>query len=373
MVTKAQFEELLESREGRHLSLYMPIHRSSAEGEQDRTLLKNLLQQAARSLTGEDLIGNDASRILAPAIKLLDVPILWHANGDGFGLFLAPGFFRTIQLSGSCSEKVVVGRRFHVLPLLPEISDGGQFFVLALDENHVRSFRGDRYRLVEFEPPGLAESLAEVMKLDDPQKELQYHATAKGGWPMFHGNAGGSDDMERQVQRFCEVVDQGLHPLLRETTAPLVLAATVDLAAEYRKVTHYGHVWPHVIEGSPKMLTTETLYGKATELLGAYFFSGFGNALDRYHELAGTGQTSLDAAEICAAAWQGRVADLIVEPSACVMGMMDDATGSARLSDEGENLVNVAAIYAFKNRAGVFSAPPSGLPDLGPLAATFRY
>lgn len=83
--------------------------------------------------------------------------------------------------------------RFHLKPLLQLLSGDGQFYILALSQNQVRLFQGNRYHVSGVELTDLPTSMAEALQLDNPQQNLQFHTgTSQGGGgdrATFHSKA----------------------------------------------------------------------------------------------------------------------------------------------------------------------------------------
>jgi hypothetical protein len=94
---------------------------------------------------------------------------------DGLALFLAPHLSRSYRLPLAFEELAVVAGRFHVKPLLPLFTDDGRFDVLALSQNAVRMLECTRHSARQLELEGVPPNLAEALKYDDPEKQLQYH------------------------------------------------------------------------------------------------------------------------------------------------------------------------------------------------------
>ena len=71
----------------------------------------------------------EARKLLEPAKKLIEDYDFWQQQSDGLAMFLAPELFRHYRLPLSFEELVVVTDRFHLKPLMPLLSDDGQYFV----------------------------------------------------------------------------------------------------------------------------------------------------------------------------------------------------------------------------------------------------
>jgi hypothetical protein len=127
----------------------MPIaYHGGAELQAEPLRLKHLLAQAEAHLFALGLRTPQVMELLAPATRLLEDNLaFWQHQRDGLALFLARDTSMVYRLPVSFAEQAVVGSRFYIRPLLPLLSGDGTFYLLALSQNHVRLWRGSRYRL----------------------------------------------------------------------------------------------------------------------------------------------------------------------------------------------------------------------------------
>jgi hypothetical protein len=359
----------------------MPTHRVPTENQQDRTRLKNLLRQAQDALQAYGLRAAEAEALLEPATRLLGAIPFWKDKRDGLALFVAPGMFRQYLLPTTFESLVVVAHRFHFKPLLTFLG-GNEFFVLALSQNAVRLFEGSRFGLSAVEgPEGMPKSLAEALKYEDLEKQLQFRtgtggAGGKGERPaMFHGQE--SEDAKDRIQRYFRRIELGLRDLLREAQAPLVLAGVEYLLPIYKEVNTYQHLINGGITGNPEGVTLEDLHRQAWALVEPYFKREQEQAAARYRQLAGTGRTSHDPKEIVLAAYHGRVEFLFVAVGRQQWGDYDPGTNRVDLHPEAQpgsfDLLDLAATQTLLRGGAVYAVEPSEMPDGVLLASAFRY
>jgi hypothetical protein len=285
----------------------MPAHRVGAEIQQDPIRLKNLLGEAEGHLIAQSLRIPEAQKLLEPAKKLLQDGLFWQHQSDGLALFLSPGVLRYYRLPFDFEELVVVTDRFHIKPLLPLFSGDGRFYVLALSQSKVRLLQGTRYSVSEIDLEEVPASLAEVLKFNDPEKRFQFHTMTrtpggKGERPaIFHGHGVASaDDPKDYISRYFHRVDEGLHDLLRDEQAPLVLAGVDYLLPIYREANTYPHLVYEGIEGNPEELRAEELHERAWTTVQPLFLAEQEEAAAQYRQLAGAGseQASVESHKV---------------------------------------------------------------------------
>jgi hypothetical protein len=377
---KNELSDLAAVRPGPCISIYMPTHRVPMEIQQDRLRLKNLLRKSEETLTAQGLRLPEAKKLLEPAEKLLGHQVFWKGQQDGLAIFLAPEFERFYPLPVDFPELVAVGERFHLKPLL-KLLGGGEFYILALSQNEVRFFQASRFSVSEVKVEGMPGSLAEALRYDDPQKQLQFHTGTQKATgdraAIFHGHGVGTDDSKTNLLRFFQQVDRSLHSMLREEQAPLVLAGVDYLLPIYHEASSYANLLDSGLLGSPEGLSGAELHQRAWAVLQPHFQRIREEAAAKYRQLAGTGKASHDLKEIVPAAYHGRIESLFVAVGLQAWGSFDPATADIRLvqQDEpgSEDLMDFAAIHTLMQGGQVFSVEAGEVPDGPPAAAVFRY
>jgi hypothetical protein len=379
-VTRETIRELAALARRPAVSIQMPTHRAGPGIRQDPIRLKNLLREAERQLGPRGIGADDAARLLAPAHRLTEDRAFWRHQAEGLAVFTAPDFFRAYPAPRPFLERVTVADRFHVVQLLPLAELDSRFYVLALSQKDVRLVEATATSAVEVELPGLPRSLQEALLEDVPDRGLQGHVVSGGGGErgaLFHGHAGGLDQRKEQVRQFWHRVDQGLRPFLRDRTAPLVLAGVEYLLPLYRETNTHPAVVPASIPGNPEGLAAEDLRARAWELVRPQLEALRQQAVERYHDLAGTGRASSDVAAVVRAAYEGRVERLFAAVDAERWGAFDPDSGTVSLRAEPapgtEDLVNLAVVFALERGSAVHAVEATGIPGRGPLAAVFRY
>jgi len=129
---REDFESLLADHGGPCVSLFLPTFRAGVETRQGPIRLRSLLREAQERLLGHGLLPAEIGALLAPAKDLVgDVQFWQHGQGDGVAIFCSADFFHAYPLPIQVRERVVVGRRFAIKPLLPLTSGGETFYLLT--------------------------------------------------------------------------------------------------------------------------------------------------------------------------------------------------------------------------------------------------
>ena len=378
LVSRAELKKLIEEPEGLCVSIFLPAHRAGAQTQQDPIRLKNLLREAEERLLAKGLRASEATELLRPARELLDDSVFWRNQSNGLAVFLSHGVFRYYRLPLNFEDLVVVADHYHLKPLLPLLTGDGQFYVLALSQNEVRLLRATRHSVSEVELEDVPENLADTLRYDDQEKQLQFHSGTAGGRggraAIFHGHEP-DDDPKDDILRYFRQIDRGVRELLKGSQAPLVLAGVDYLLPIYREASRYPHTIDEGVTGNPERLRPEELHERAWDAVRPRFSEAQQKAAARYRQLAGTGQTSKDVREIVAAAYYGRVETLFAASGTQQWGVFDPDTGDVDLYEgpEGGDLLEFAAIQTILHYGTVYVTNLEKMPADADAVSVFRY
>jgi hypothetical protein len=255
--------------------------------------------------------------------------------------------------------------------------------VLALSHADVRLFACTPLTVAEVELGGTPRSLAEALRYDTPQKQVEFRSArmaraGERGAAMFHGHAAVAVDQNRDLHQFFRQVDEGVRRALGEPRAPLALAGVGYLLPLYRGANTYPNLLDRGVEGNPELLTGRELQQRAWEVVKPVFSAQVQVAVERYYRLASTSLQATDDLEtIVRAAHRGRVDLLWVARQAHRWGRYDPDTDIVELRDTpnpgAEDLLDFAAAHTLLNDGTVRVVEPAQVPDEVEIAAIFRY
>jgi hypothetical protein len=294
-----ELRTLAEQRQHPAISLYMPTQRAGSETRQNPIRFKNLIRQV-EALLQEQMRDVDAAALLQPAIEL-DSDNFWQQQDQGLAIFIAHGSMCHYRVPLTFEELVVVSDRFHLKPLMPLLTNDGEFYLLALSQKQIRLFQGNHYGISEIELEGdIPTSVEAALQYDETAKEGQFRiSTSKGGTNnsfqhagTFHGQ--GSPDRDHpkaDILQFFHILDQGLKKYLREPVL-LVLAGVEYLLPIYQEANRYSHLVDAILPvENVGVLDPKDVHEQAWALVEPFYTQSQDTAIERYHELAGTGKT----------------------------------------------------------------------------------
>lgn len=377
LITRDDLKPLLANKVSPCVSVYLPTHRGGAEADPIR--LKGHLNEVEQRLLALGMRAPQAREFLASARLLLEDDTFWKHQCDGLALFLAPGMLRLFRLPLAFPDVVVVADHFHITPLLPLVNGNGRFFLLALSQNAVRLLQGTRDNISEVDLTGVPRNLAEALLTHDKDAVLTFHTRpvgSIGSWgAIFHGQGVGIDDEKKDLLRYFQQIDRGLHPLLSQEKAPLVLAAVDYLLPLYRRANTYPYLQEVGVEGNPDRLSNRELHERAWALVRPQFEAAQRRAADQFCQLAGTGRTASELEQILSAALAGEIETLFVPFGVQKWGRFDTLTGHLEIHEKAlpgdEDLLNLAALSTLRHGRTVFAVDPTRIPGDAGLAAIF--
>lgn len=379
-LSQDELKTLLGKQQGLCVSIFMPTFRTGVEGQQNQIRFRNLLRRAEEKLLAGGMRSQEVKEFLEPAQALIGNVLFWRRQSDGLALFRAAGLFRCFCLPETFDELISVADRFHIKPLLPLLSGDRRFYILALSQKEVRLLEGTTHHVQEIELESVPKNLAEALQYDALEKQVRFRSGSGGGGDrssMVSGHGADIDDTKENLLKYFRLIDRGLHDLLKEERAPLVLAGVEYLFPIYREANTYPRLLDGGIGGNPKGISAEALHRAAMEIVGPYFQKAEREAIAQYRQSSGTGLTSVDIGEIVPAAFHGRVGQLFVAAGRQQWGSYSLEKGVADLhpatETTGEDLLEIAAIQTFLNGGSVFILPLEEVPDARDLVAVYRY
>ncbi len=372
-----EFKQLIESVGDQHITIYLPTHTAGPDIQQDPIRLKNLLGQAETELLDAGISSQEVKKMLKTASSLLDDHPFWRYQSQGLALFITSQATRIYRLPLEFEPLVTITDRFHLKPLLPLFFNNRYYYILALSQNLVRLFQATRHQVVEIQLQNVPISLAEALKYDDPEKQLQYHSGSSNSQPIYHGQATSTDDSKLAIKRFFTEVESGLQAYLKNEDAPLVVAAVDYLQPIYQAVNTYPHLLDQGIPGNPDVAKPDDLREAAWSKVAALIERSHLEALNQYRAMQGTGKTTNQLPQLLLAAYRGQVETLFIPENAHVWGLFDPDSGQLTEQDGPQlgnyDLLDLAAMQTFSQGGIVYTLDPDLMPDRVSTAAVYRY
>jgi hypothetical protein len=219
---------------------------------------------------------------------------------------------------------------------------------LCLTRDEVWLFEGSSQQLEKIElaqqvPRNQNEALGDELTSGDQQGFPNgFSRSGERGDSMTHEAAGGGkqDEINLDRERFFRAVDKAIVEHHSQPSAlPMILVALPENQAVFRAVSHNPQLLAQGINGDPSTLSLEELRVHCSKLMDHSHEDRIVDSLNRYGVAVGQGRAMANLADIAKAAWEGRVALLLVEAERQVPGRLDLEKGRLILDDTGNEQV----------------------------------
>jgi hypothetical protein len=161
--------------------------------------------------------------------------------------------------------------------------------------------------------------------------------------------------------------------VLRGKTEPLVLCGVDYERTIYHQINTYPHLWEQGVHGSPESLKGGEMHARALQAVQDYFAQPAKKAIEQWNDLAGGTRATTSFPEIVKAAFEARIASLLVKEGTSTMGVFDRNTMEMKVAGRQEDLVNAAALQTLAFGGEVFILRPEDVPNGSHLAAVLRW
>ena len=382
LLTKKEFAALAALHEGRCVSIYLPTHQAGYEvnEHQDSILFKNQLAAVEKEMMELGFGRKETEEFLYPAKALLSDPVFWRNQTAGLAVFIGRATMRYFNLPMPVQACTYVSHEYYLKPLIPVFMGNGNFYLLTLNFQDVKFYRGNRDQLAEVPlPVVLPQRREEVVGFDYEPKVLGVHSgSGKGVAAIFHGHADWQEDVKEELVRFFRDVDQKIAPVIQGENAPLVIASLDYVFPLYREANTYAHLFKEPVVINPESLKLNDLHRKVWEKMAFYFDQEREQKAALFSQFLDSARTSTDIHEIVPASLGGLVDTLFLDESQDFWGVYDSLSGEVRLheaqSRSNTSLANLAAVKVFLSGGQVYLQEQAFMP--GPWSAVnalYRY
>jgi Bacterial archaeo-eukaryotic release factor family 3 len=293
-------------------------------------------------------------------------------------LYCSPGIFRCFLPQEPARESISLENRFQLRPLLSALAKEQRFNVLGLSQRNIRLLRCTPHHAEEVDLKGHVPQDFRLWmgtwKPDHLSNNLAF-----GGPSM--GSAKGvlfttSRDREREdryLAHFFAEVDRGIKSVLGGGAGPLVLAGVEEDVAIYRRVSAYPRLLEKAVLGATDSMVDHVLHQRAREVAAQHASEALGKSLTRFERYRDSPRVSSDARRIIPAAIEGRVSDLLFSSDAELRGRCLENPRRVQMSDNGEDLLNTAALQTIHHGGCAFALHQGEMPAPAEVLGVFRY
>jgi hypothetical protein len=367
------------------ISVYLRMHQKGRETRQNQIRFKNALSELKTVLAHSPHDTAKVRQRIDSIGKLQDDGAFWRRQSHGLAFFASSDLSRLFRLPLAFDDLTVVAGRFHLKPVLPLINENMRFYILALSQNNVQLYRCDRLHIDPLTVENMPRDIDDALQYEMPQRQFQFYtgAPVQRGTnrraAVFHGQGIPANEQNERLTRYCRLIDAAAFEVLRNESAPLILAGVEYLMAIYRDTTGYPNLKDKMIAGNPEHLSPAELHMEGWRIARSDLDAAKEQALDKYGTFKGTGLAEADLKEVVRNAFEGRIDRLIVGEGLHAWGRCEEDGRQVELFSNRDkvpgalDLLDVAACETILKGGEVFSLEPDKMPEKAPAVAVLRY
>ena len=376
-ITLKHLKELIQLPAKPTVSIYMPIYKKGADQQQNPIRLHNLIKKAREQLKESNVATHNLKEQVTQVEKDSQTEDFWEHLGTGAVIFIYEDSYTIFRLPINTPERVYVADHHYFKPLLPLYTTNGNFFILSLSQNDIKLYEANRTAIDKHFLGEIPRNIKDYLDYEDLDSHIQTHSTSGSGDSGVHGQGPGDESIKADISKFLNQVENGITQILADETAPLVLAGVEYLTTMYAGHNKYHNLVDQTIDGHPAKTTKEKLHQSAWEIVKPVFKQKEKTALEKYHELAGTGKTSTELEEIIKASLEGKIETLFITRDLVQWGFYVPKTNTLSLYEEqkpnSRDLYDYATTQTLNNSGTVYSLKPEEMIENSQIAAIFRY
>jgi hypothetical protein len=371
------FKELLAEHQPPCISIYHPVSRTDAPGNQNPVHFQNILDEVRGMIGGKVGYGHEhAQAALKQLESALNDSNLWAGDRAALAIFCSADHSHVIDLAASVDRTVIVADSFHVKPLIRALQQAQTYRVLAITPRRVRLFEGDQFNLRELKlPRSVPQSVDDTVAVQATGTDTTPQ-TSTGGQPMTDQPSYAPGNVP--FDRFCRMVDHAIWESMSQfDRIPIIVCADVKALNTFLDVCKNDCVMKEGIQLNPDAITPDRLREAAWQLIAPKFQQQMQTLKDAYQAAKARHLGSDEIPAVAEAAANGRVGTLLVDSDAKVPGILNRASGmieQAPMSNpRADDLLDVLAEMVLKMDGQVFVIPHEQMPNDHGVAAIYRY
>lgn len=381
LITKKEVAQLHDINQENCISIFIPTHRAGKEvlQEKDSLFLKNQLKDVKDKLSKKGLSNDQITDLTLPVQQLIDNSSFWREQSDGLAIFLADGFFERYTLPIYFKEYNHISNSFYLKPLMPMFVGDGSYYLLLLERRNVKLYECTKHSFTEIIIDDLIpESKRDRVGFDFEEKNLQFRSGGSGE-ALYHGQEAATGQRKNEIKKYLRAINDGLAPLVREESMPMIIAAQDPVFDIYKEVNTYQHFMEENITADFSNTDIFEIHELAWEKMESVFDQQRKDTMEQFLAEQGKGKTSTGIAEILPAAVSGKIEALFCENKEDIFGEYKEENGAIKVvqREEGNNtvsLMNMAAIKTFLNGGAVYLLEKEEMPNPNSrVNALFRF
>jgi len=381
-VIEQDFEHIVSYNSEFCVSIVVPFNQAVPDPHLNQIKFKHLLHNALSRL---EISGNKNSTYLTLknlGHQLLSDRNLWLQQSPGFIVFVSDDESYIYELDKHYEELIQINNHFYIVPLISQIINQSNFYLLELDKEHTQMWKGNEHSLQKISVPNLPHSITEVTGTEVNERNLQFHTNTKSprrssSVALYYGSSKWKDDHHRYLLKFLQSVDSAVTDFLTSSKDPLILSGVKELEIAFRNISKYPNILKTTLpkETNPA-IKEKNLHQLSWAAVSDLIQNNIHNFILQYQETVPSKRVT-DTCEVLRQASQGKIDSLLIAEHAKQWGSFDANTLSSFISgnqiSNNDELFNIAARLTLLNRGKVTTVPQTQMPDNASIAALLRF
>lgn len=356
--------ELRKPRTYPAVSVTLPTHRHWPASQQDHIRLRNMLAEVDKRLADDPEVTKAKAAAVAQQLAAACDRLDPEYFGDGLVVYASPDENRSFLVGGSVPERIVINTTYLTRNLVALEARERPYLVLVLSTGEVRLWRGHGDQVTEDRDSGYP---------------VITSGAERDGAPSRPGEQWASQDFRNMLAE----ADRKFTGVLQGSPLPVVLVGLPQHIATFREISRHGQALAAEVEVGGLVHTTpaelSTQLAPARRALAEADRTRAQRALD---EARSGKRYAAGVQDVWQAAWEGRVALLVVEEGLRVTARPETVEGAERatltlLDAEATgaeaDIIDSLVETVLAADGEVIFVPDGALADAHGIAAALRY
>lgn len=362
-----------------YVTLAMELFATTLTNDKDRIQFENLVSEAKKQLYESDLDEKDQLlRQLDDVMGRQDELIQFIG---GLTIYITPDDFYYYHLAIPVINRVRIGQKPYVLPLISNYQYTRDYNLLVLNRESIRVFEGHGERIEELPISEIEDAPIDLETALGTEKEggsLNFgtysgNSGTRGSSQFFHGHSETSEEKDIDRDRYFNIVDKFVYDNYSNVNKlPLIVYTVEENQAVFRNLSNNEYLAKTGINGSAANLNNNEIKERVAQTIDEIIAHQRNELLDRLAETSPDNRIENIPDDLASASLQGRIESLYVEKGAEIKGTLTDE-GRYNENDDSNNFIEQIVDNVIRSRGEVYILDPSEMPGDTPIAARLRY
>ena len=362
-----------------YVTLAMELFATTLTNDKDRIQFENLVNEAKKKLADSDIDEKDQ------LIKQLDT-VSRHQDEliqfiGGLTVYITPNDFYYYHLAIPVIERVRIGKKPYILPLISNYQYTRDYHLLVLNRESIRLYEGHGARIDELPISEIEDApvdLETALGTEREGGELNFGTYSsnrgnRGSSQFFHGHGETSEEKDIDRDRYFNLVDKFVYDhYSNQQKLPLIVYTVEENQAAFRALSNNEYLSETGINGSAANLKTSEIEERVAQTIDEIIAFERNALLDRLKETAPENRIENIPDDLTSASIQGRIESLYVEKGSEIPGTITDE-GRYDGNNENNTFIEQLVENVIRSRGDVYILDPSEMPSDTPVAARLRY